>query len=419
MKKIYAISAVATTVALVGIGTYLLLTNGAATDVAAVEHPPQEMVWAASVKPVKLESLTPTVKLLGRVVSFTNLQLSSILDAAVMHVNAVEGQYVEQGETLIELDPRNIETAIAQLQADADRVEALLKDERIKLATNREALIYATNLMHLATESRQRIALLRQRNLADLAVFSQALIDEENAKLAVTERKALIREHGSHVARLQADLRHISVSLRNAEADLEESIIKAPIAGRVTAVHVAEGEQVRNGSPILDMFDHQAVEIRSLIPTRHLADVKSRISVTEKPEAYAFVDNRRLALKLDRLSASVEQGRGGVEAFFQIEDSSFYPELGRTVEVSLLQSPVDNAVAIPSQTIYGADRVFKLVDGRLKSVPISRHGEIFRNGEWLVIAVSDQLQAGDLIITSRLDNPVDGGKVDIAASADL
>ena len=323
------------------------------------------------------------------------------------------GQTVEAGEVLIRLDSRTIQTQLRLLQADVAGINASLEREHQRVTADREILRHENRLLELATDAMERSRTLKNRNLISQSEFDVTERVEQQARLAVTAREAAIREYDSRAAVLEAELQRAQASLEKAMQDLEDAEIIAPYAGRITEVHVAAGNHVRNASSLVDMFDHTTTEIRTLIPNRYLAQVRKSISGEIELEAVAEFDDEQLLLKLDRLASTVATGHGGVDAYFRMSSNSIYPELGRSVTVLLSLSPVEEALAIPYQAVYGSNQVFKVISDSLKSATIKRHGQVVRNNKTYIVATSSDLEADDLLVTTQLNNAVDGLKVEI------
>ena len=368
---------------------------------------PEQRAWLIETQQITKETLIPTVELFGRVVTPTHSRLTSILDAEVIEVNVMTGQTVKAGQVLIRLDSRTIQTQLRLLQADVARMDASLEREHQRVTADREILRHENRLLKLATDAMERSRTLKNRNLISQSEFDVTERVEQQARLAVTAREAAIREYDSRAAVLEAELQRAQASLEKAMQDSEDAEIIAPYAGRITEVHVAAGNHVRNASPLVDMFDHTTTEIRTLVPIRHLAQVRKSI------EAVAELDDEQLQLKLDRLASTVGSGHGGVDAYFRISSNSMYPELGRSVTVLLSLSPVEESSAIPYQAVYGSNQVFKVNSDSLKSATIKRHGQVVRNNKTYIVATSSDLEADDLLVTTQLNNAVDGLKVEI------
>ena len=371
-----------------------------------------ERVWPVHYQIIEKQALRPIVKLFGSVVSSKQSRLSAILDAEVIRVNVLPGQSVMQGQILVELDTRNLTTQIDQLQADVSRFSALLENEALRRTTDKEILEHEHELLELATATKLRVEKLKSRNLATEAEFDQAKRSERQALLAVTQREASIREYDSRVKRLMAERDRILVTLKNIERDLEESTVTAPYDGRITAVHIAEGSRVRIGAILVDMYADSSVEIQSLIPSNYLTSLRELNGRQNSVTASAEIDGATLQLKLDRFASHVDPGRGGVDAYFKFEQSNYYPELGRTVDLVLQLEPVNDSFTLPYQAVYGANRVYKIVDGRMHSVSFERFGQVTLDNSEMIVATSASLDDGDKLVLTPLSNAVDGLRVE-------
>ena len=370
---------------------------------------PEQRTWLVEVQKVEKATLAPTVELFGRVTTTSHSKLTSILDADVVEVNFSVGQPVEEGDALIRLDSRTLESQLQQLQADIARINASLDRETQRLITDEELLSHEMRLHQLANESLERNRRLKDRNIISQAEFDGSERAEQQARQAVTARNASIREHPSRVAVLEAELQRTSIALNKTQRDLEETVITAPYSGRITQVHVAIGNHVGIGSPLIDLYKYADTEIRTVIPNRHLQKVRTALSNGETLTAVADFDGQPLSLALDRLAAIVDPGRGGVDGYFRLV-SDTYPELGRTLTLALSLPAVSNAITVPFEAVYGSNRVFKLESTHMKAVQIERHGQIQRDGTSYIVATSDELQRDELMIITQLANASEGLK---------
>ncbi len=389
-------------IAIVGFGALKVDAPNATPDI------PQARQWIVDALVVNKQALVPTTNLFGRIITPSSSILSSILDAEVVAVNVRPGQAVAKADVLIQLDSQTIETQIRQYEADIARIKASIDREAQRLETDREILVHEEKLRTLATESLNRYETLKSRNVISQAEFDSAEQAEQQAQLAVTARRAAIREYSSRVGVLEAELQRAQATVDKARLDLEETIIQAPYDGRITAVQVAIGSRVRNGSPMVEMYDQTRIEIRTLIPNRFIAQVRNTIAQHGTLEAVAELDGQMLQLKLDRLGTTVDPGRGGIDAYFHLANKDNYPELGRSVSLDLSLSPIPDSIALPYQAVYGSNEVFKIEENQLQRIEIIRFGQIHQDQETMIVATSDQLEDGDLVLTTQLTNASDG-----------
>lgn len=369
---------------------------------------PKARQWLVNALTINKQALVPTATLFGRVVTPFSSVLSSILDAEVVEVRVLPGQSVAKGDVMVRLDSQTIETQIRQYEAEVARIKASIDQEAQRLITDKEILAHEQRLRELATESLYRYQTLKSRNVISQAEFDASERAEQQARLSVTARLATIREYASRVAVLEADVQRAQATLDKAQLDLEQTIIIAPYNGRVTEVHVAMGNRVRNGSALISMYDQTRTEIRTLIPNRYIAQVRRTIAEVGTLKAVAKLDGLSLTLQLNRLGTTVDPGRGGIDAYFHLTDESLYPELGRSIELDLSLSPIDDAIALPYQAVYGSNHVFKIQSDQLERVEIKRYGQYHRNQESYIVATSDQLENGDLIVVTQLSNASEG-----------
>ena len=125
-----------------------------------------------------------------------------------------------------------------------------------------------------------------------------------------------------------------------------------------------------------------------------------------------FVDGRDI--ELDRLSAEVATGSTGVDGLFRFVDSDYLPEPGRTISVALTLPELSDVIALPPVALYGTDRIYRVTDARLEAVSVNHLGYRTNSDKKREILIkSDQLNAGDKIITTQLPNAVSGMLVEV------
>ena len=89
--------------------------------------------------------------------------------------------------------------------------------------------------------------------------------------------------------------------------------------------------------------------------------------------------------------------------------------LGQVLDLTVQLPAQEGLVALPVQSIYGSERIFKVVDERLVGVPITRVGE-YENSEdgFRLLVSTDQIAIGEPIITTQLPRAIDGLLVSVA-----
>ena len=125
-----------------------------------------------------------------------------------------------------------------------------------------------------------------------------------------------------------------------------------------------------------------------------------------------MLDGEEVHLQLDRLSGQASPGNAGLPGLFIVTRGSRELALGRFINFSLPLPAVEDVVELPYESIYGADRIYRYEDGVMMPITIERVGEIKQeNGVTAVLVRSDQIRAGDKIITTQVPNAIAGRKV--------
>src|SRR5208283_5810864 len=77
---------------------------------------------------------------LGNVTAFNTVTVRSRVDGQIVKINFTEGQYVKQGESLIEIDSRPFEVQLEQAEGQLAKDQAQRSDAQINL--ERYKLLY-------------------------------------------------------------------------------------------------------------------------------------------------------------------------------------------------------------------------------------------------------------------------------------
>lgn len=396
----------------------ILLTGAAAYAALKATRPEpkpiesQEKAWAVVTETVAPRALSPNLRLFGRTESPRTARLTSGVEADVLDVPAREGDRVETGELLVRLDDREVALVVAQRQAEINQIAAEIEVEREKYANDLRTLEHERELLALARKEVERARRLVKTNVGSQSQLDAARQAVERQTIAVDSRELAIRQHESVMARLESRLRQAEAARDRATLDLERTRIMAPFDGRVTKVLVSIGDRVKNGDPLVSLYDSSALEIRAQVPTGSLPLVRKSLLERRPLKARTEVDGISVNAVLERISSEVRAGSGGADALFRILDPSPWLPLGRTVELVVELPPVSDAVALPLEALYGTNRIYLFEDGHMKGVDVDRVGEIHAIGrDRRVLVRSNELTRGDRVIITQLPNAINGLRV--------
>ncbi|MGI9319307.1 MAG: efflux RND transporter periplasmic adaptor subunit [bacterium] len=393
-----------------GVGGFLYFkANKAAPEpIKAANRAP-----VVAVQVVKKTSTSPGLILFGQIEAPSNSVLTAAVSADVLDVLVLEGSKVQSGDTLVSLDNIDVALEILQRKAELVEIEAQLESDRKRHEADKAALTREQALLSLSRKAVERSRTLARSSAGTEANLDSAIQQEQQQLLAITQRRLSIDDFESRQKLWKARLDKAEAALKKSELDLARTEIKAPYAGRVIDVMVSEGDRTTVGAKLVQLYDDTRLEVRTQVPSRYLPALQQVIDSAGTLQAKMMNNGHSVALELDRLSASVTPGQGGVDAFFKTAEGTL-PALGTTVEISLDLPAIDQVVVLSTDALYGADRVYRVQDNTLRVLNVVRLGQrVDLDGRQLMILDGEPFSTGDMVLSSRLPQAIDGLEVKV------
>jgi multidrug efflux system membrane fusion protein len=314
----------------------------------------------------------------GIVKALNTVTVSSQVDGKLVNIFFKEGQDVEQGFVLAQIDP-----TIYQAQYD-QAVAKKAQDE--------------------ATLANARVDLVRYINLAKTNAGPQQQADTQ---------KAL-------VAQLEAQVKSDQAAIDNQRAYLAWTKVVAPISGRtgIRQVDVGNIVQGSNGTPIVVLTQLRPISIIFTLPQQQLAQVTKALAAGEvKVDAFgqdhkSIIDNGSLKV----VDNQIDQATGTLKlkAEFTNKDLQLWP--GQFVDVRILVDTLHQVVVVPTASVQrGPNGPFVFVVGADSKVAM-RPVTVTQQDEDQSVITSG-VTSGDRVITTGFNQLADGSRVTIGGDA--
>lgn len=183
-------------------------------------------------------SITETVPANGKIQPEVEVKISPDVSGEITELNVQEGDWVEQGDLLLRINPEIY-------AANLDRMEASLNNMQSNLA-QQKAQLKDAELKH------NRNTNLYQKGAISSAEFETSQNTFELAQLAVEAT--------------QYSVESSKASLKEAQNNLNRTSIYAPISGTISRLSVEQGERVvgtaqMTGTELLRIADFQHMEV--------------------------------------------------------------------------------------------------------------------------------------------------------------
>jgi len=194
----------------------------------------------------------------------------------ILAIHVREGEIVQAGQALLELDPRRIEAQQAAAQADLARSEAALAElahgaRSETIAAARAELARTGAAVADAARERERSADLRRRALNAQVDLDRADTALKTARAQAAATSAQLQELLNGTRPEQVD--QASAAVDSAKARLQGLILsrerlslRAPLAGRVDAIVFKLGDQPPLGATLVSLLSGDAPYARVYVP---------------------------------------------------------------------------------------------------------------------------------------------------------
>lgn len=376
-----------------------------------IERP--EKVWRVKSVPVQFEQISPEITVYGRVETPRRASLNAAISADITQVNVLEGAVVSQGDVLLTLDNSDADLLLNQREADLAEVNALISSEQARYRRDKGLLANEKALLVLAEKAVTRARKLDASRLVTRSSLDDAVANEQRQIVTLKRLQHDVAEHPSRLVGLKARQARAKALLEQAKLDVERSIIKAPFNGRIANLSVSIGDRVRVGDNLLSIYDLDELEVRAQIPGRYLRQIRDGLTQGQAAMATAILDGKPLNFELTRLSGETRQDSGGVDGLFSLAGENHTLALGTFIELSLSLGTQDNVMVMPFNALYGLNRVYRIKEGYLEAVKISRVGEYKdKEGQTQLLVRSEALRQDERVVSTQLPNAITGLRVE-------
>jgi membrane fusion protein, multidrug efflux system len=311
---------------------------------------------------------------LGTVTAYNTVTVRSRVDGAIVKVNFTEGQFVHEGDALVEIDPRPYQVALEQAQGQLAKDQAQLKDVQIDM---------------------ERYKLL----------FKEGVIPKQQ----VDTQEASVGQSQGSIAADQA-------AIDSAKLNITYSHIVAPISGRVGLRLVDTGNIVHaadttNGLVVITQL--QPISVIFTLPQDQLPQVMAKLhsGAQLSVEAWDRDDTSRIASgKLATIDNQIDVTTGTykLKATFSNDNDILFPN--QFVNVHLLVDTKHNVTLVPVAAIQrGPQGTYVYTTGPGNAAKIQAVTVAQETGS--LVGLSSGISAGDKVVIDGQDKLQEGTKI--------
>ena len=292
------------------------------------------------------ESVPLELRVIGNVEASSTVQVKSLVDGQLMSVHFTEGQDVQKGELLFEIDPRPYQEALRQAQAALARDQAQLQQSQANLQRDR---VQSKNASADAG---------RYSQLAKEGVVSRQQSDQSQSTADALAESIRADQAGIESAR--ASLNSDQAAIGKAKLDLAYCSIRSPITGRTGNLLVHPGNLVKaNDTNALVVINKLApIFVNFSVPEQNLDAVRKnsqngKLAVDVSPQDGSGATEKGYLSVIDN-TVDMNTGTIKLKAVFDNEHHVLWP--GQFVNVVLVLSTLRDATVIPAEAVQAGQQ---------------------------------------------------------------
>jgi multidrug efflux system membrane fusion protein len=329
---------------------------------------------------VKRMDMVVNVQALGTMTAMNTAIVRSQVDGVLKSLRFTEGQQVQAGQLLAEIDARAFEAQLNLALGQLARDNAQLLNAQL-----------------------------------DLQRYQDLLKKDAIARQQVETQAALL-------AQLQGTVQADQANVDAAKLQLSYTRVTAPISGRLGLKQAELGSLVRAGDAngLVTITQTQPMAVVFAVPEMHVPLIMRKLKSGQALPVQAWDRERKQRLASGRVNTTdnaidVATGTLKLKASLDNRDGQLFPNQFAQIELQL--DTLKNTLVVPSASVQrGAQGSMVLVvqaDSTVNAVPVQL---LSAQDDWQAVQ-SDALKEGDSVVTDGADRLRSGSKVEVVKAA--
>lgn len=346
------------------------------------------------------------VDLAGTLLSPDQAKVSAEAAGVVRSVLVEIGREVRTGDPLVKIEPRELALAVARAESALRQTRAQLgmsdrldggdtppKDEEIGSVKNA-----------LANRDDARANAERAKTLASRGLMAPVDLQAADTRLRVAE--AALESAIDNARGQKALLQDRRAAYELAVKKLDDTVVRAPIAGVVSDRPVHVGEYIPERTPVVTIVQVNPLKLRTGVQERHAGIIRAGQTVEFRVESFGdTVFQGKVAYVSPSLDETMRTFT--VEALVDNEDLRLKP--GFFAKGVILTTRDEGVLAVPDaavSTLAGVSSVYIVQDGKIAQQTVTLG--VRQDNLWEIV---DGLKGNETLAASRLNELATGVSV--------
>jgi HlyD family secretion protein len=330
---------------------------------------------------VKKRDIIETVQASGRIYPEKEVKISSDVSGAIFDLSVREGDSVNAGQFIAQIDPEVIESQVQRARASVNSALAQLAQNEAGAAQAEAQLEQARAQLNTQQVIHNRNLSLHEEEVISNQEKEQSQLNLDNAVANVKSAKAQLRSAEKAVEAARFNVQSARASLKELSTSLDRTTIYAPTEGIVSKLNVEEGERVvgtiqMTGTELMRIASFNTMEVRVEVSENDIIRLDEGNEVNIEVDAYISRVFKGHVTEI--ASSAADIGSAGAASGINTEqatnfivkiriDSSSYADLvgegqqfpfrpGMNANVEIKTREVEDVVAAPIGAITTRDK---------------------------------------------------------------
>jgi len=398
--------------------------------VSACEEDVTEAEVIRPVRAVKVGDATDLNRrsLPGRAKATQEVNLSFRVAGSLVSFPAQVGDEVSMGNLLANLDPRDYEVQVRNVEAQLGRSRSELEAMRVArpedIARAEAGVRSAEADLNLANQDLTRLLNIQAE---DAGAVAQAMIDQAQAAMNVSQAQltnakeelqiATAGARAEDIAAKESEIASLEASVDAARDELNYTYLKAPFNGTIVATYVENFEDVQAKAPILRLVDTERIEMVINVPESGISNLPNVTNLSVEFDAFPGVAIPAEISEVGTEASQTTRTYPVTLVMDQPESVKILPGMAGKASATV-ENPgagTDGGLVIPLRSLFSPedsqDSFVWVVDpdsGKVATRSVVT-GELTTYG----IVVLDGLSVGEWVVTAGVNSLQEGQQVRI------
>ena len=270
-----------------------------------------------------------------------SVDLNARAAGQITRLNVEEGDWVQKGQVLLEIDPREQRLLVEEARVNSETAE---------------------------------LELARMEDMAQRGLETERALEEARQTHQVNE-----------------------AMLELAKVRLSDHFVSAPFSGRVTVRHVELGQTIEGGAATLSLADVEPMQVRLFLPEK----IVRRLAVGQPVEVRCDVDqDTAFQSILERIAPVVDAATSTVKVTLRVDDPGARDRTGSFVRARVTTDVHEDVVAVPSKALVseaGATFLFVAEADSVRRVDVQTG---YTDGEWIEV-LAGVSEGDDVVVVGQ------------------